>query len=71
MTRDYQTAIYTKDQLENARTKGQVLGWVQGGLSVGALLFLLQFVGWIPLIAVATLLAFLGFKVAGRSKKAD
>lgn len=71
MTRDYQTAIYTKDQLENARTKGQVIGWVQGGLSVGALLFLLQFVGWIPLIAVATLLAFLGFKVAGRSKKAD
>ena len=71
MTREYQTAIYTKDQLENARTKGQVIGWVQGGLSVGALLILLQFVGWIPLIAVAALLAFLGFKVAGRSKKAD
>ncbi|MGB1049845.1 MAG: hypothetical protein ACPG3U_09185 [Rhodothermales bacterium] len=68
MATEYKTAIYTHDQLENARTKGQVIGWVQGGAAVGALLFLLQFIGWIPLIAVASLLAFMGFKIASRKK---
>jgi len=68
MATEYKTAIYTHDQLENARTKGQVIGWVQGGAAVGALLFLLQFIGWIPLIGVASLLAFMGFKIASRKK---
>jgi len=68
MATEYKTAIYTHDQLENARTKGQVIGWVQEGAAVGALLFLLQFIGWIPLIAVASLLAFMGFKIASRKK---
>lgn len=68
MASEYKTAIYTHEQLENARTKGQVIGWVQGGVAVGALLFLLQFVGWIPLIIIASLLAFAGFKIASRKK---
>jgi len=68
MATEYKTAIYTHDQLENARTKGQVIGWVQGGVAVGALFFLLQFIGWIPLIAVASLLTFMGFKIASRKK---
>lgn len=67
MTSKYETAIYTREQLESARTKGQLIGWVQGGVSVGVLLFILQFVGWIPLILVAGLLAFLGFKFVKRS----
>lgn len=66
MPSKYETAIYTREQLENARTKGQVIGWVQGGTAVGGLLFLLQFVGWIPLILIASLLAFLGFKFVRR-----
>lgn len=68
MASEYKTAIYTHEQLENARTKGQVIGWVQGGAAVGALLFLLQFIGWIPLILIAGLLAFAGFKIASRKK---
>ena len=68
MASEYKTAIYTHEQLENARTKGQVIGWVQGGAAVGALLLLLQFVGWIPLIVIAALLAFAGFKVVTRKK---
>ena len=68
MASEYKTAIYTHEQLENARTKGQVIGWVQGGAVVGALLFLLQFVGWVPLILIASLLAFGGYKVASRKK---
>ena len=68
MTSEYKTAICTHEQLENARTKGQVIGWVQGGAAVGALLLLLQFVGWIPLIVIAALLTFAGFKVVSRKK---
>ena len=68
MASEYKTAIYTREQLDNARTKGQVIGWVQGGVSVGLLLFLLQFIGWIPLIAIASLLAFLGYKFVKRSR---
>jgi len=60
MASEYKTAIYTKEQLENARTKGQLVGWVQGGVGVGVLLFLLKFLGWIPLIAVAALQTFGG-----------
>ncbi len=67
MPSKYETAIYTREQLENARTKGQVIGWAQGGVSVGVLMFILQFVGWIPLVLVAGLLAFLGFKFVKRS----
>jgi MFS superfamily sulfate permease-like transporter len=68
MASEYKTAIYTREQLDNARTKGQVIGWVQGGASVGVLLFLLQFLGWIPLVLVAGLLAFLGYKFVKRSR---
>jgi len=67
MASEYQTAIYTREQLDNARTKGQVIGWAQGGVAVGALMFLLQFIGWIPLVLVAGLLAFLGYKFVKRS----
>jgi len=68
MAREYQTAIYTREQLDNARTKGQIVGWVQGGVAVGVLMFALQFLGWIPLILVAGLLAFFGFRFAKRSR---
>ncbi len=69
MASEYKTAIYTKEQLEKARTKGQVVGWVQGGIGVAVLLFLLQFLGWIPLIAIAALLSFGGYKFVTRKKK--
>ena len=68
MASEYKTAIYTHEQLENARTKGQIVGWVQGGFAVGALLFLLQFIGWIPLLAIAAVLGFAGYKFATRKR---
>lgn len=64
----YETAVYTQEQLENARTKGQFIGWVQGAASVGILLFLLQFLGWIPLLLIAGLVAFGGYKFFTRKK---
>lgn len=68
MPNKYETAVFTSEQLENARTKGQVIGWVQGAASVGVLLFLLQFLGWIPLILISGLLGFGGYKYITRKK---
>jgi hypothetical protein len=68
MPSKYETAVYTKEQLENARTKGQLIGWAQGAVSVGLLLFLLQFLGWIPLLLVGGLVGFGAYKFVTRKK---
>ena len=68
MPSKYETAIFTREQLENARTKGQLIGWVQGAVSVGVLLFLLQFLGWIPLLLISGLVGFAGYKFITRKK---
>ena len=68
MASEYETAIYTKEQVQRAQTKGQVIGWAQGAVSVGLLLFLLQFLGWIPLLAIGALISFLGYKFITRKK---
>ncbi len=68
MPSKYETAVYTQEQLESARTKGQFIGWVQGAASVGVLLFLLQFLGWIPLLLIAGVVGFGAFKLLRRKK---
>lgn len=68
MASEYKTAIYTREEVENARTKGQLVGWVQGGLAVGGLFFLLQFIGWIPLLGIAAFLVFAGYQFTKRKK---
>ena len=68
MSKEYETAIYTREHLENARTKGQLIGWVQGAASIGALIMLLNFIGWIPLILISTVLGFAGYKFVTRNK---
>jgi hypothetical protein len=60
----------THQELENARTKGQVIGWVQGAGAVVVFGLVLNFVGWIPLIAIAGVGAYVGYRVLfGRSKE--
>ena len=57
---------YSHTELENARTKGQVIGWLQGA---GALLLLgvvFKLIGWIPTVLVVGLLAYLLFKMFGK-----
>jgi len=68
MTGKYETAVFTKEHIENARTKGQLIGWVQGAASVGIFLLLLQFLGWIPLLVIAGIVGFAGFKWLTRKK---
>ena len=59
---------YTETDLQNARTKGQLVGWVQGGLGTLGALVVLQFVGWIPTLVVLAVIGFLAVKVLASRK---
>jgi hypothetical protein len=58
--------LYTRTDLENARTKGQVIGWVQGAGGLLVLGVVLQFVGLIPLLVVGGVVAFLAVRAIGK-----
>ena len=60
----------SSQELETARTKGQVLGWIQGAGAVLVFGLVLKLVGWIPLILVAIAGAYLAFKVLFGKDKA-
>ena len=63
--------LYTQKDLENARTKGQLVGWVQGAaIGVGGVL-LLGVIGWIPTLVVLGVGGFLLYKVFSGSSKKD
>lgn len=59
---------YTRTDLENARTKGQIVGWVQAGAVVLGGVLLLKAIGWLPVIVVVAAAAFIGYKVLSRKK---
>jgi len=44
--------LYSKSDLETARTKGQMVGWAQGAGSLIAVGLVLKLLGWIPAILV-------------------
>lgn len=54
---------HTRQDLENARTKGQMIGLVQGAGAVIALGLVLKLVGWIPLLVVGGAVAYLGYRL--------
>jgi hypothetical protein len=60
----------TKQELENARTKGQVIGWIQGAGAVIAVGVALKFLGWIPVLLIGGAVVYLGYKLlsGGKSK---
>ncbi len=60
--------IYTKDELEVARTKGQVIGWIQGAAVVVLGGMILKLVGWIPALAAVGLVGFIAYKLFSRRK---
>ena len=43
------TTTPTKREIENARTKGQIVGWAQGAGAVLVFGLVLNFLGWSPL----------------------
>ncbi len=71
MTKSNLPDFYSQKDLDKAKTKGQVIGWIQGGLiGVGGML-LLNLVGWIPLIAITVIGSFVAYKVFAGSSKAS
>ena len=63
MTNKYETSIYSKEQLDKARGRGQIKGWVQGTISTVVLLALLKFLSWlwIPLAILIGVLGISGY----------
>jgi hypothetical protein len=54
---------YTHTELENARTKGQVVGWIQGAGALLVLGVVFKLIGWIPTVLVAGAVAYLLYKM--------
>jgi len=71
MSKQYETSVYSKDQLESARTRGQVKGWVQGAITTFALLAVLKFLSWlwIPIMILLGVLGVSGYRYF--KKKSD
>lgn len=65
MSRSNLPAQYDQKDLERARLKGQVIGWLQGAAVGVAGMILLKLVGWIPAVAALGVGAFLLYKVYG------
>ena len=55
--------IFTRQELDNARTKGQIIGWVQGGAAVLLGTLLIGFAGWIPLLLVGAVALYFVYRV--------
>ena len=61
--------LYTHKDVENARTKGELVGWVKGtALGVGGML-LLGVIGWIPTLAVVGVGGFVLYKLFSGPKR--
>lgn len=60
---------YTRTDLDNAKTKGQLIGWVQAGAVVLGGVLLLKAIGLIPVLLVVGAAAFIGYKVVTRKRE--
>ena len=70
MTKDNLPTLYSQKDVENARTKGQIVGWVQGAVIGIAGMLLLGLVGWIPTLVILGVGGFVLYKLlSGPSKK--
>ncbi len=69
---DLPEKIYSKTDIENARTKGQVVGWLQGGGVVVGGFLLLNVLGWLPGLLLVGGVGYVGYRVffKSSSKKA-
>lgn len=62
---------YSQRDLDNARTKGQIVGWLQGGAVVLAGTLLLGVIGWLPTLAALGIGGFVAYKLLSRPSKRD
>jgi len=63
--------LYTKKDVDRARTKGELVGWIKGGVVGVVGMLLLGVIGWIPTLAVIGVGGFVVYKVFSGPKKSD
>jgi len=71
MAGKYETSIYTQEQLDTARDRSRVVGWIQGGLTTIAALLLLKMLGWIPLLILLAAAGYGGYRLFRKGKQSD
>jgi hypothetical protein len=62
--------VYTQLDVDNARTKGQLLGWLQGAGALVLFAMVVKLAGWIPLLGIGLGAAWLGYRFLSRGKPA-
>lgn len=55
--------LYTKKDVDKARTKGELVGWIKGGVVGVVGMVLLGVIGWIPTLAVIGVGGFVVYKL--------
>ena len=63
--------LYTKKDVDKARTKGELVGWIKGGVVGVVGMLLLGVIGWIPTLAVIGVGGFVVYKVFSGPKTSD
>jgi hypothetical protein len=69
MTKSNLPSPYSRKDLDNARTKGQLIGWLQGGAVAVVGMILVRLIGWIPTIAVVAIGGFVIYKLFSRPSR--
>jgi len=63
--------LYTRREVDSARTKGELVGWVKG-TAVGVVgMLLLGVIGWIPTLAVIGVGGFVLYRLFSGPKKSS
>ena len=63
--------LYTKKDVDRARTKGELVGWIKGGVVGVVGMLLLGVIGWIPTLAVIGVGGLVVYKLFSGPKKSD
>lgn len=58
--------IYTKRDIQRARTSSKVIGWLQGGAAVLIGGMMLNIIGWIPALVIVGVVGYVAYKVLSK-----
>ncbi len=61
--------LYTQREIEKARNRGKVIGWVQGAGVVFVAGLVLNALGWIPTLLVLAAAAYVVYKLLSKPPK--
>ena len=69
MPHEYETTVYSGQDLKSARVRGQMKGWAQGAGATIVALLLLKLFGWIPAVLLLVLVVVAGFGIVRAVRK--